>query len=134
MKLTSLLLGILFCVGSTFAAESKLPSLAETKLAAEHGDAVAQNKLGDAYASRGDFAGALPWYHKAADQGLADAQCNYADLLMRDISLTIDGKAAVRHENPVEASKWFYKAAMQSHAKAQFRLACFYRDGEVAKQ
>ena len=50
------------------------------RLAAEQGDADAQNKLGIAY-SKGegvtqDYAEAVKWYRKAADQGDADAQFN----------------------------------------------------------
>jgi len=50
------------------------PTLLEIKTAAENGDAQAQNTLAQVYASQQDFADAVNWYRKAAEQGSTNAQ------------------------------------------------------------
>lgn len=85
----------------------------------------AQNNLGAIYDEQGNYAEALKWFRKAAEQGLPHAQYNLG--LMYD-----QGKGIVK--DPSEAIKWFTKAAIQGHDGAQYNLGCAYRDGEGIKQ
>jgi len=68
-----------------------------------------------------NYAEAVKWYRKAAEQGHADAQCNLG--LCYDI-----GAGTV--ENKPEAVKWYRKAAEQGNAPAQFNLGYCYEHGE----
>jgi hypothetical protein len=61
------------------------------------------------------------WYRKAAEQGHAGAQKNYADMLM-----TGKGVACDR----LQAFQWYTMAADQNIAEAQYSLGEFYRKGE----
>ena len=94
------------------------------KQAAEHGNAEAQDTLGEMYKwGRGverDDAEALSWYRKAAEQGNADAQYNLGDAYrfeMFDLE-----------QNDVEAVKWYHKAAEQGSIAGYLGLARIYRD------
>ena len=93
---------------------------------AETGDPRAQNSLGFMYASgKGtpqDYAEAVKWYRKAADQGIAEAQ--YAVLA----SIYDHGKGVP--QDYAEAVKWYRKAAEQGYAKAQLNLGLMYDNGK----
>jgi hypothetical protein len=83
-------------------------------MAAEQGNASAQNNLGAMY-SKGQgipqsFGEALKWYRRAADQGSAAAQSNLGFLYR-------DGHGVP--QDYAEAMKWWRKAAEQGHADAQ---------------
>ena len=92
------------CVAAT------LP-FAETRKAAEQGDAAAQYNLGVMYDEgkrvTRDDAEAVKWYRKAADQGHAKAQYN--------LGLMYTNGQGVKRDD-VEAVKWFHKAADQRDA------------------
>ena len=60
-----------------------------------------------------DYAEAMKWYRKAADQGHARAQFNLGFMYY-------DYKGV--RQNYAEAMKWYRKAAGQGHARAQFNL------------
>ena len=60
------------------------------------------------------------WFQRAADQGHAKSQRNYADMLMA-------GKGVER--NPVQASLYYEKAANAGIAEAQFVMGEFCRNG-----
>ena len=73
------------------------------------------------YYENNNYAEAVKWFRKAAEQGYADAQfslgcCYYAG----------DGVT----KNITEAVKWFRKAAEQGLANAQFNLGACYAIGE----
>jgi TPR repeat protein len=93
------------------------PSLAETRAKAEAGDAVAQNRLGLAYATgegvATNMAGAVWWFSKAAQQGHAKAQANLGLSYLR-------GEDAV--QNYEQAVKWLRKAAEQGDEMARTNL------------
>ena len=120
--------------GVCHAGETKLPDLAETKLAAERGDAKAQLALAWSYKSHSDNDTAEKWYKLAAQQGLAEAEYDYGAFLKTDVVHHENGKAVIRKADPSQAFQWFMKAANHNHRAAFVRLAESYRDGKVVKQ
>jgi TPR repeat protein len=97
--------------------------------AADHGDARAQNEMGDIY-SYGlgvpqDFAQALDWYRKAAEQGSPEAQTSLGVLYD-------DGHGVA--QNSAEADAWFRKAADQGFAPGQYDLGLAYAHGNGVPQ
>ena len=72
-----------------------------------------------------DYAEAMKWYRKAADQGHARAQFN--------LGIMYYDYKGVR-QNYAEAMKWYRKAADQGHARAQFNLGLMYYDGKGVPQ
>src|SRR6266700_3359375 len=73
----------------------------------------------DAY-KRGDFAEAVNWFRKAADQGHAVAQFSLGVVYKK-------GRGVEKNER--EAVAWFRKAAEQGDTAAQSDLGAMYRDG-----
>jgi TPR repeat protein len=103
------------------SADQDLGSL---RSAAAHGDAAAQNKLGNLYASgKGptDYAQALDWYRKAAGQNFAEAQFNLGSMFYRGLGMPQDYQAALL---------WYRKAANQNVAAAQYFLGLMYEKGQ----
>lgn len=125
---------------------------------AEAGEAEAQLELGRqlAGAVTPDIAGAVTWYQRAADQGLAAAQFALAVCYLNGQGVPQDTSRAaillrkaadqghagaqdslgVRYatgegvaQNDAEALKWFRKAAEQGHPVAQFNLGLAYAQG-----
>ena len=103
------------------------------KSAAEHGNAEAQFKLGECYASgngvEASASEAVKWYRKAAEQGHAEAQYNLGEWY--DGLLVINSKFC-EDEDVGEALKWYHKAAEQGHHEAKMRLK--YHDVLAAEQ
>jgi TPR repeat protein len=97
----------------------------DTKATANEGYALAQYALGVFYDNgKGvtqDYAEAINWYRKAAEQNFVQAEYNlgvhYAN-----------GEGVTKDET--EAVKWYRKAANQSHTKAQYNLGQFYYNGK----
>lgn len=81
-------------------------------------------KGNDAYHSH-NYAEALSWYRKAADQGNVRAQYN--------LGVMYDHGDGVEQDY-AEAVNWFRKAADQGHARAQFNLGNMYSDGTGVDQ
>jgi TPR repeat protein len=110
--LSRVLIGISFAVtlalasGASFAAD-----FADTRAAAEQGDAAAQHKLGNRYEhGRGvpqDYAEAVKWYRLAAEQGHALAQSN--------LGVMYDNGQGVPQDY-VRAHTWFNLAASRGNA------------------
>jgi hypothetical protein len=67
-----------------------------------------------------DFAEAVRWYRKAADQGYAFAQSNLGVMYDKGQGLPQDYREAVR---------WYRKAADQGNTAAQFLLGSMYANG-----
>jgi TPR repeat protein len=80
----------------------------------EHGQGVAQN-----------YAGAMSWYRKAADQGDAAAQTSVGSMHAMGHGVTTDY---------VEAIKWYRMAALQGDATAQCNVASLYATGRGVQQ
>ena len=70
---------------------------------------------------REEYAEAVKWYHRAAEQGLAKAQ----ELL---------GEMYRNGQDYAEAAKWYRRAAEQGDASAQYNLGRMYRKGEGVPQ
>lgn len=91
---------------------------------AESGDALAQYRLGTAYAlGKGvdkDYARAAPLLLQAAESGLAEAQYDYGVLCENGLGVPKDAKAA---------TDWYGKAAAQGHPEAALSLGYAYAKG-----
>ncbi len=116
------------------AAQSKLfedPSEAEgNRVLAGLGNPDAQYNVGLMYSvGQGgvpqDYAEAIKWYHKAAEQGHARAQHNLGRMYDAGEGMPQDY---------AEAVKWYGKAAEQGHAGAQNNLCLKYVDGKGVQQ
>ena len=68
-----------------------------------------------------DYAQAVAWYRKAADQGNASAQYNLGNAY---------GLGQGVPQDYAQAAAWYRKAAEQGHADAQFNLGAAYGIGE----
>ncbi|WP_199388424.1 tetratricopeptide repeat protein [Geomonas anaerohicana] len=90
---------------------------------AVEGDAEAQFIMGDICESMLNRPEqAAIWFQRAADQGLAKAQRNYADMLMVGKGLACDR---------AKAFCYYTKAAEQGIPEAQFVLGEFFRNGDA---
>ncbi len=69
-----------------------------------------------------DYAKAMQWYQKAANQGDADAQFNLGVMYY-------EGEGAP--QDYAKALQWYQKAANQGDAQAQYNLGFMYYKGEV---
>ena len=99
---------------------------------ATQGSAHSQFALGALYSAEDiqtgthqDYAKALSWYWKAADQGHAGAQFN--------VGIFYANGHAVPRDMAV-AAEWWRSAAMQGHVEAQFNLGLLYAQGEGVVQ
>ncbi|MDE2268083.1 MAG: sel1 repeat family protein [Betaproteobacteria bacterium] len=72
-----------------------------------------------------DYAEAVKWYHKAADQGDANGQNNLGNAYA-------DGKGVP--QDYAEAVKWYRKSADQGHPSAQNNLGASYEYGQGVRQ
>jgi TPR repeat protein len=101
----------------------------QIRLAAERGDAKAQNNLGLLYDSgKGvpqDYAQAAVWFRRAADQGYSNAQFNLASLYWNGQGVPKDFSLS---------AFWYQKAADQGEPEAQVRLGALYADGRGVPQ
>jgi clan AA aspartic protease (TIGR02281 family) len=72
-----------------------------------------------------NYAEAVKWYRKAADQGHSAAQFNLGGMYLYGHGVT---------QNYAEAVKWYRKAADQGEAKALSALGVMYQDGQAVPQ
>lgn len=103
------------------------------------GDASAQYALGLSYANE-DYAKAVKWYRKAAEQGHAGAQYALGHYYHFGVRLEnsrwghlhcfLVNMGFFAEHNKIEAVKWWRKAAAQNHAGAQNWLGRCYADGD----
>jgi len=82
--------------------EEELPDMNHVRAQAEAGRASSQTQLADFYVAAADFANAVLWYRRAADQGDVPAQLSLAGCLM-------SGRGTAR--NPAEAARLLRLAA-----------------------
>ena len=94
--------------------KNKFPKAFE-KISAE--DAL---KKGNEFFNQENYAEAVKWYRKAAEQGDARAQCF--------LGFFYDNGQGVPQDYE-EAVKWYRKAAEQGYAKAQYNLGVCYENG-----
>lgn len=78
------------------------------------------NRKGWDALEREDYAAALGWFRKAADQGDAFAQAKIGNMYFKGLGVTQDY---------VEAMRWFRKAADQGDAPAQALVGYLYKKG-----
>jgi TPR repeat protein len=108
--------------GASAKAATKIPpNFEQTTRAAEQGDAVAQNLLGEMLLKRdgapADTKAAADWFRKSADQGNVLAQFNLGPLFEAGQGVPFDY---------ARAAEWYRKAAEQGLAAAQYSLAAMY--------
>ncbi len=95
-------------------ATSRMASLADPNAAPEavlNGDRAAHIK---------DFAQAMVWYRKAADQGLGVGQFDVGRLYQDGLGVPVDY---------AQALKWYRLAALQGNVAAQTSIGHLYQDG-----
>ena len=96
------------------------------KTLADAGDAAAQNRLGlisqNGEGVEQDYAEAIKWYLKAAEQRSAIAQYNLGLMYSRGL------------QDYAEAARWFLKAAEQGIADAQFNFGLILEEGRGVQQ
>lgn len=99
-------------------------TLSEALEAAGRGDPAAQNQLGFVYThGQGvskNYATALYWYHKSADQGFDKAQNNIGRMYEHGFGVP---------KNYATAMLWYQKAAEQKYAIAQYGIGNMYANG-----
>lgn len=116
-------LGHMGCVNSLRALKDKEYKVELKTIipAAESGDAVAQNRLGEmsefGYGLERNPDNALSWYLKAADQGLVAAQHNIGRCYNFGTGVAQDFN---------EAERWYREAAQKGHTDAMFFLGTLY--------
>jgi TPR repeat protein len=88
-------------------------SLAELEFAAANGDVEAQFKLGmlhdNGQANPHDYLVAVRWYHRAAEQGLAKAQCMLGLIYVNGRGVAQDNNAGTGITTEGECRKTFAK-------------------------
>ena len=92
---------------------------------AEAGDVDAQNNLGEMYETGRDFAKAIEWYRKSAEQGNAHGQFKLGTMYSRSLGVPFDD---------VEAVKWYRKSAEQGDADGQAEMGLMYALGAGVPQ
>jgi TPR repeat protein len=112
-----------------------LEAFPKIKKQAEEGEKYSQYYLGYYYDKLGSFIDdeslidplgdkdkILPWYTKAAEQGVAEAQYELGSMYWMSTDFT--------NRDPDKAFFWFKQAAEQGHAEAQNALARCYENGD----
>ena len=97
---------------------------------AEAGDPDAQTELGERYQGgyggvRRDYAEAVRWYRRSADQGHALGQAF--------LGFMYSTGRGVR-QDAAEAARWYRRSADQGHSLGQNNLGVLYRDGRGVSQ
>ena len=72
-----------------------------------------------------NYAEALKWYRKAADQGLAEAQYALAEMYHKGYGVPVDVS---------QAMTWYRKAADQGNVLAQYSLGWIFYTGEIVSR
>ena len=89
---------------------------------AEGGDASAQYELGRSMLSQKpsdtEFASAIPWFRRSAEQGFAPAEYMYGGIFREG-----------RWKDPKQLVYWWEKAAEEGDVHAQLWLGTFYEQG-----
>ena len=110
-------LGLCYMFGFSGCSKNINKGIKYISKAADSGNAVAQYLIGVCYDNgigvEEDIELAIDWYHKAAEQGVVEAQYDY-------------GIACTVKNNMAEAFNWLNKAAERGYAKAQYTLGWSY--------
>lgn len=112
------------CIVSLFSQSGN--SFKDDLRKAKHGDKEAQCRVAKVYYDEEkNYEEAVKWYHKAAEQGNADAQYT--------LGLCYAKGQVVEQDYP-KAVKWYRKAAEQGNAAAQNNLGWCYYYGQGEEQ
>jgi uncharacterized protein len=102
--------------------EPQLTDMDAVRSKAEAGDASAEYELGRSMLSRrptdSEFASAIPWFRRSAEQGYAPAEYMYGGIFREG-----------RWNDPQQLVYWWTKAAEQGDVHAQLWLGAFYEQG-----
>ncbi|RXK53111.1 sel1 repeat family protein [Oleiharenicola lentus] len=120
MKRALALLVLAFMLAADFAIAADSTEIKELKKKAEDGDPNAQFLLGRHYFLLTEKAEGAKWYHRAAEQGNADAQ-NMLGVIYGDGN-------GVKKDSTL-AVNWFLKAAENRNRFAQENLGMHYWEG-----
>jgi TPR repeat protein len=108
-----------------------ISDLDEVRQKAEAGDSRAQDALAEAYYHQFELTLAVQWFHKAAEQGVANSQWRLGTTLLGGVASRT--RVMVVEKNPEEAVRWFFEAASQGHEPSQVALGnCYFAGGAVA--
>ncbi len=111
------------CIVSLFSQSDT--SFKDDLRKAKHGDIEAQYRVAKVYYDEEkNYEEAVKWYHKAAEQGNADAQYT--------LGLCYAKGQVVEQDYP-KAVKWYRKAAEQGNADAQYNLGLYYAKGQAVE-
>jgi TPR repeat protein len=130
--------GLAFCFavlafGMPCVSYAETPAeLAALKAKAEKGDAKAELALGNIYCNCEDYpsppnhnyAEALKWFRKAADQGNAEGQDELGKMYLHGLGVA---------RNASEAANWFRKSAEQGNAEAELGIAITYLSSSATR-
>ncbi|CAG1023508.1 Secretory immunoglobulin A-binding protein EsiB [Patescibacteria group bacterium] len=89
---------------------------------AEAGQAEAQYKLGKSYAANKDYANAVIWLQKSANQNNPKAQNGLSMLYMQGLGVPKDEHKAL---------EWLKKSAEGGYPTAQYNVAMLYKNGRL---
>lgn len=106
-------------------------SLEALTIAANQGDALAQDRLGDA--CRLNPEAAIVWYRKAAAQGVPNSQYQLAHILLSWAASPV-AKPAAAAAHTDEAIPWLVKAANEGIKLAQVELGQLYAEGKFIQK
>lgn len=109
-------------------AQTNLPTLAATRIAAESGNPVAQDNLAEVYLAGENNTVAVDWFKKAAAQGYAHAQWRLGQIYQKG-SPRIVGKSGPVPLDLKESVRWYLMAARLGFAEAQYDLGRIYETG-----
>src|SRR5215469_946311 len=102
--------------------ESQPTDMEAIQNTAETGDASAEYELGrsmlSARPSDSEFAAAMPWFRRSAEQGYAPAEYMYGSTFREG-----------RWKDPKQLVYWWTRAAQQGNVHAQLWLGVFYEQG-----
>jgi Tfp pilus assembly protein PilP len=132
-KVWQLLVCILLLGVATGTSQQQLPDLEQLRLAAEHGDPIAQHKFGELYLTQDNSSTAFEWFQKAANQGNTNSQYRLSQMLMDGKPRTVTSKAPVP-KNTDEALRWLLLLANQGYGSAQLDLARCYGSGKAVNR
>lgn len=111
-----------FAIDTAWAAEAPPANILEIQSKAAAGNAAAQFRLGTLYymglGEQQDWAIAVDWLRKAAQQGNAEAECELGMIYQ----IGSDGVV----QDTAEAVKWYSAAAKQHDGAADLGLAAVY--------
>jgi len=116
--------------GGVYITEKKpskeaLDEFQKLKGEAEQGHPDAQSRLAEVYYRAQDYANALAWFRKSAEQGYAPGQYNLGVMYMEGSGMAKDANEAV---------KWFLKAAEQRDLASMNNLSALYFYGNGVPQ